>query len=43
VAVPTVRFGEIAATIESIARVEGIVVESTVGDGDENGQLESEG
>jgi len=35
--IPTVRFGEIAEQIERLAAIEGIVCESTVGDGDQDG------
>lgn len=38
--IPTVRFGEIAADVERLAQVPGIVLETTVNDGDdEDGQL----
>jgi len=33
VGIPTVRFGEIAATIEHLAGVPGVILESTVNDG----------
>jgi len=35
IAIPTVRFGEIAATVEQLAQVEGIFLESSVSDHDQ--------
>ena len=36
IGIPTVRFGEIAEKMESLAAIEGVVLESTSNDGDKN-------
>ena len=38
IGIPTVRFGQIAATVEALAEVEGTVIETTSNDGNEDGQ-----
>ena len=38
IGIPTVRFGEIAATVEGLAEVEGTIIETTSNDGNEDGQ-----